>query len=457
MLPIFLIVLVDVMGFTLVIPLLSIYAERFSATPLQATLLVSAYAACQLISAPLLGRVSDRWGRKPILVLSQLGTFVGFIVLARAHALWVLYAARILDGATAGNLTVAEAYIADNTLPENRVKAFGLIGIAFGIGLFVGPFVSGALVAFGLTVPIYAAAGLSLASILCTLVLLPTGRAVAKTEPKNPSTTRVTGPGRHILLRPALRGIFGQWFCFMMSFWIFGSGFALFAERTLHWHRAPFGPREIGFVLAWNGLVGIVLQVGLIGRLVTRFGEHALVRTGFAMLFFGYLWLAHVDSVGPLVGVVAILSFANGLVRPGLMSLVTRKVGRREVGGVLGMNQSLLAMAQVVAPMVTGVLIGHVWLAAWARLASLAALVGLALAQGSRDGIRALVERHFAGTISQVEERSMRPHLPACESCRTYYERHLVLSRLDPDALAAEERLGRGLGIRCQFDESGAH
>src|SRR5580658_8165470 len=120
MLPIFLIVLVDVMGFTLVIPLLSIYAERFSATPLQATLLVSAYAACQLISAPLLGRVSDRWGRKPILVLSQLGTFVGFIVLARAHALWVLYAARILDGATAGNLTVAEAYIADNTLPENR-------------------------------------------------------------------------------------------------------------------------------------------------------------------------------------------------------------------------------------------------------------------------------------------------------------------------------------------------
>jgi MFS family permease len=227
MLPIFLIVLVDVTGFTLVIPLLAIYAERFSATPLQATLLVSVYAVCQLVSAPLLGQASDRWGRKPILLLSQLGTLAGFLVLARANTLWVLYVARVLDGITAGNLPVAEATIADNTLPQNRVKAFGLIAIAFGLGFFVGPFVSGYLVGFGLATPIYAAAGLSLTSILCTLFLLPAGKP---RELKAPAATAAGASEPHFLFRPKLTRLFVQLACFMFSFSVFTSGFALFAE-----------------------------------------------------------------------------------------------------------------------------------------------------------------------------------------------------------------------------------
>ena len=175
LLSIFLIVLVDVFGLTLVFPLLAIYAEHFSATPLQATLLVSVYAFCQLLSGPIIGQLSDRYGRKRLLLLSQLGTFIGFIVMARAHALWVVYLARVIDGSTAGNLSLAQAFIADTTKPENRTRAFALIGIAFGLGFFFGPFVTGWLVKYGLAAPIWLAAGMSALSILCTLVLLPGG------------------------------------------------------------------------------------------------------------------------------------------------------------------------------------------------------------------------------------------------------------------------------------------
>ena len=152
LLPVFLIVLVDVFGMTLVIPLLAIYAETFNATALQATMLVSVYAGCQLVSGPLIGYASDRVGRKRMLIFSQVGTFIGFIILARASALWMIYLSRIIDGSTAGNLSLAQAYIADNTAPENRAKSFGLIGIAFGLGFFIGPSLTGFLSArYGLT------------------------------------------------------------------------------------------------------------------------------------------------------------------------------------------------------------------------------------------------------------------------------------------------------------------
>ena len=166
-------VLVDVFGMPLVIPLLAIYAESLHATPLQATLLVSVYAACQLVSGPLIGHMSDRTGRKPMLLISQVGTCIGFLVLASATSLWMVYLSRIIDGITAGNLTLAQAYIADNTPPERRAKSFGLIGIAFGLGFFIGPSVTGILSArYGLNAPIYLAAAMSATSILCTATLL---------------------------------------------------------------------------------------------------------------------------------------------------------------------------------------------------------------------------------------------------------------------------------------------
>src|SRR4029450_1144952 len=174
LLSIFLIVPVDVLGLTIILPLLPFYAEGMGASPRVVGLLVSAYAICQLLAGPPLGHLSDRIGRRPVLLVSQIGTFIGFLILAYAHSLWVVFLARIIDGLTAGNLTVAQAYISDVTEPQNRAKAFGLIGVAFSLGFLVGPALAGFLAQYDNRYPILAAAALSLTSIMCTYFLLPT-------------------------------------------------------------------------------------------------------------------------------------------------------------------------------------------------------------------------------------------------------------------------------------------
>src|SRR5215469_175735 len=143
LLPIFLIVAVDVLGLTIMIPLLPFYAEKLGASALEVGLLISAYAVCQLFAGPMLGKLSDRTGRKPLLLVSQAGTFIGFIITAFAPNLSVLVLARCIDGATAGNLSLAQAYISDISKPEERSKSFGVIGVAFGLGFLIGPAISG--------------------------------------------------------------------------------------------------------------------------------------------------------------------------------------------------------------------------------------------------------------------------------------------------------------------------
>jgi MFS transporter, DHA1 family, tetracycline resistance protein len=385
LLPIFLIVLVDVFGLTLVIPLLAIYSEHFGATPLEATLLVSTYAVCQLVSGPLLGRVSDRVGRKPMLLVSQVGTFLGFLLLARANALWMIYVSRVIDGSTAGNLALAQAYISDNTRREDRAKSFALIGIAFGVGFFIGPSVTGALVVYGLAAPVYLAAALSMTSILCTTFLLPGG------PPPTNADGADAGPGGRrpspfalatyttYFSRPVLGGLFVQFFCFSFAFYTFTSGFALFAERRFTWAGHPFGPREIGFLFAYSGFLGIVIQGGLIGRLVKRFGERALVAAGFVSMTLGYATLGAAAAIALLLVAATFASLGSAVLRPSLSSLVTQAAGRGEQGVVIGLTQSLMSVAQIIAPVLGGLLIGQGRLGTWALVAAAAAGTGAIL------------------------------------------------------------------------------
>ncbi len=387
LLPIFLIVLVDVFGLAMIIPLLTIYAEKFGASPLGATMLISIYAGCQLVSGPLLGKASDRIGRKPLLVVSQIGTFIGFLLMARATTLWMLYLARVIDGATAGNISLAQAYISDNSAPKDRTKSFALIGIAFGVGFLVGPLLTAYLVKYGLSAPIYAASAMSFTSIICTLTLLP------KATPKPPAAERDEGPaGRRLALfewkeytqyfsRPVLNGLLAQVFFYILGFSTFTSGFALFAERRFTWNGHPFTPREVGGVLIYVGALGIILQGGLIGRLVKRFGEPLLVWSGFISLIVAYLILGPISDLRWLVVVSTISSYGNGVLRPALSSLVSQSAGRHEQGVVLGLNQSLNSVAQIIAPIVGGLLIGAGMLTTWAWVAAGAAVVGLLAAR----------------------------------------------------------------------------
>lgn len=384
LLPVFLIVLVDVFGMTLVIPLLAIYAETFHATPLQATMLVSVFAACQLVSGPVIGHVSDRVGRKPMLIISQIGTFIGFIVMARARALWMLYVARVLDGSTAGNLSLAQAYISDHTEPSQRAKSFGLIGIAFGVGFFIGPSLTGYLSAkYSMTTPIYLAAVMSATSILCTATLLRGGAQSHHAFADRDAALRWRTYAKYFG-RPGLRERLLQFLFFITSFSLFISGFALFAERRFTYQGRPFGPREIGYVFGYVGLLGIILQGGLIGRLVKRFGEAALVAAGFVALVIGYFGLGIASSFAVLMVTGTLAAFGNGVIRPALTSLITQQAGRQEQGVVLGITQSLMSMASIVAPIVGGLLIERQMLKEWAWAAAGLAAVGVAL---SREGL----------------------------------------------------------------------
>ena len=318
-----------------------------------------------------------------MLIVSQVGTFIGFVVLARASALWMVYLSRVIDGATAGNISLAQAYISDNTAPKDRTKSFALIGIAFGLGFFVGPFLTGYLVRFGLQAPIWAASAMSLTSIVCTITLLP------HSGPPQGAPHSDPGPGGKRLAivnfaayaqyfkRPILRGLLAQFFFYMLGFSTFTSGFALFAERRFTWEGHPFTPREIGFLLGYVGFLGIILQGGLIGRLVKRFGEASLVSSGFVSLIIGYIIFGPIRDVGLLILVSTVSSFGNGVLRPTLSSLVSQNAGRHEQGVVLGLNQSLNSAAQIVAPVIGGILIGQGLLTVWAWVASAAALIGL--------------------------------------------------------------------------------
>jgi DHA1 family tetracycline resistance protein-like MFS transporter len=378
LLAIFLIVAVDVLGLTIMIPLLPFYAEKLGASPFQVGWLIGAYAACQLVSGPLLGRLSDSTGRKPLLLVSQVGTFIGFIITAFAPSLLVLFIARMIDGATAGNLSLAQAYISDITKPEDRAKSFGVIGIAFGIGFLIGPAVSGILAKSSYQYPVFAAAGLSALSILATATLLP------KAEPAG------RDPGRRLSLiawgeyvqyfhQPRLATRLWQFLCFIFAFSMLTSGFPLFAERRLTWHGLPFGPEQTGFFYAWAGFLGILTQGPALGLLVKRFGEEALNRVGFACYAVGYTLLAFAYSI-PILALAATVTAFGGLVRPTLTSLITKAAPRSETGSVLGLQQSLTSVAQIAAPPFAGFLIQHGALTTWGVAAATIAALGLMLA-----------------------------------------------------------------------------
>ncbi len=383
LLPIFLIVLVDILGMTIILPLLPFYAQEFGASPRQIGFLVATFAACQLVSGPLLGQLADRFGRKPLLLISQVGTLIGFFVLGRATSLWMVFVSRAIDGATAGNLSLAQAYVSDVTAKENRAKAFGVIGIAFGIGFLIGPAISGFLSQYGHRYPIYAAQGLSALSVLATAVLLPRARPQASDGQDGPGGRRLAllswGRYAEYFARPELATLLYQFFAFAFAFAAFTSGFALFAERRLSWHGVPFGAKHVGYVFAYAGFLGIVLQGGLIGRLVKRFGEVKLTRAGFASFSVSYALLAYVHRLPELLASATLSSFGQGALRPALTAQITHNSRRDEQGTVLGMTQSLMAVAQIIAPMLTGFLIGHELVGAWAWMAAAAAAVGLLL------------------------------------------------------------------------------
>jgi DHA1 family tetracycline resistance protein-like MFS transporter len=355
---IFTTVFIDLVGFGIVIPVLPFYAEgsRFNATPRTVGLLFASYSIMQLIFSPILGRLSDKHGRRPVLLISIIGTGIGFLMLGFATTLWMLFVGRILDGITGGNISTAQAYIADITTKENRAKGMGLIGAAFGLGFVFGPAIGGILSRWGVAVPFLFAAGLCFANALLLYFTLP--ETVTPDHPARVSAAGGRGLAQLIqsLKDPRLGFVLVIYFLFIVAFSIMTTAFSLFTM-----FRFGYDAQHTGYLFAYVGILAVIVQGGLIGRLVKRFGEMKLVIVG-AFLFAGSLFA--VPFVGPQAGgLLALLvggglfSIGNSLSAPSLTSLASKSVGAGEQGSVLGVTQSVASLARAVGPALAAILI----------------------------------------------------------------------------------------------------
>ena len=355
---IFTTVFIDLVGFGIVIPVLPFYAEgtRFNATPRTVGFLFASYSIMQLIFSPILGRLSDKHGRRPVLLISIIGTGIGFLILGFATTLWMLFVGRILDGITGGNISTAQAYIADITTKEDRAKGMGLLGAAFGLGFIFGPAIGGILSQWGVAVPFLFAAGLCFANATLLYFTLP--ETVTADHPARTSAAGGRGLSQLIqsLRQPRLGFVLIIYFMFIVAFSIMTTTFSLYTM-----FRFGYDAKHNGYLFAYVGILAVIIQGGLIGRLVKRFGELPLVIVG--ALFFAASLFA-VPFVGPNAGGLlalliggGIFSMGNSLATPSLTSLASKSAGRGEQGGVLGVTQSIASLARAVGPALAAFLI----------------------------------------------------------------------------------------------------
>jgi MFS transporter, DHA1 family, tetracycline resistance protein len=348
----FLIVFIDLVGFGVVIPLLPYYALSFDASPITVTSLMACYSLAQFIAAPILGRLSDRIGRRPVLLVSLACSVASYLWLAAAPVLWMLFAARLLAGAGAGNIAAAQAYIADVTPPEKRAKGMGMIGAAFGLGFTVGPAIGGLLagsdpVHAHLARPALLAAALSLVALGITAArlkesLLPDSR----TAQERPGRLAVA---KSAFTRPSLGLLILLFFITVSAFAGMETTFALWANSSFGW-----GPEQVGWIFFYVGVLLSALQGGAIGQLSRRFGEARLVTAGAAIIGVGLLGLAFSGSLWAVLVVTGLLAIGMGLLNPSVTSLVSRIAGADERGGVMGVSQSAASLARILGPALAG-------------------------------------------------------------------------------------------------------
>ena len=355
---IFVTVFIDLIGFGMVIPILPYYAntEPFLATPFEIGILVGVYSLMQFFFSPILGRLSDKYGRRPILFISILGSAVGYFVIGFAETLVLVFVGRIIGGITGANISTAQAYIADITTRENRAKGMGLFGAAFGVGFILGPAIAGILSKYGVHVPFYFAGALSLANAIALYFILP--------ESLKPGAIHLDErKGRIAEIFESLRekefGVINLvYFLLVTAFSIMTYAFVLYTA-----FRFGYKPEENGYLFAYIGVIAIITQGVLFDRLVKKFGESPLIVFGCLLMVVS---LFAVPFIGPVSGGVAalligmaVLSVGNSLASPALTSLASKGADDRDQGRTMGILQSGASLARVAGPLLGGVLLNN--------------------------------------------------------------------------------------------------
>jgi MFS transporter, DHA1 family, tetracycline resistance protein len=336
---IFLTTFVNLVGFGIIIPLLPFYAQTFGASPLAIGLLFAAFSLSQLIASPLLGHLSDRWGRRPVLIFSLLGTVVSFVMLALANSLAMLFVARVVDGLSGGNITTARAYIADVSTEENRAKAFGLLGAAFGLGFIVGPALGAAFSHISYTAPIWAAAVITIVAVAMAWLWLPetVHRAQAGRLP-----WRALG---ELLARAQLRVLLTIDFVYWTAFAVYQTTFALFGAR-----RFGFDAAHIGYLLSAFGFLGVVVQGAFVGPVVRALGERRTLGIGLLFAAAGWGGSALTHSLPVFVAMLVPGAIGIGLCNATLSALISKSADATEQGRVQGAAGALESLGRTIGP-----------------------------------------------------------------------------------------------------------
>ena len=340
LLVLFLTILVNLIGFGIIIPLLPFYATSYGASPVTIGLLFASFSISQLFAAPLLGEWSDRWGRRPVLILSLIGTTLSFVMLALATSLWMLFAARIIDGLSGGNITTARAYIADVTAEEDRAKAYGFLGAAFGLGFILGPALGGFFSHISYTAPIWVAAIVSLGATVLAWVWLPETLHRARAVSGSPWQAL-----REIAGRSQLRVLLAVDFIYWMSFAVYQTTFALFGAN-----RFGFDAARTGYFLSAFGFLGVIVQGGLVGPIVRRLGERRTLTAGLLLAAIGWGGSAFTYSLPVFVLLLVPGAMGIGLCNATLSALISHSAGADEQGRVQGAAGALESVGRAAGP-----------------------------------------------------------------------------------------------------------
>lgn len=355
MFTLFLIVFVDLVGFGLMVPLLPFYGEHFHASPMMVGLLMASFSFAQFLTAPVLGRLSDRHGRRPVLMISLAGSVAAYVWLAFADNLWMLFAARLLSGAMAGNIATAFAYVADVTTPANRAKGMGLIGAGFGLGFIFGPAIGGLLAgndpgAANFMLPSLTAAGLSATALLLTMILLPESLPSAVRAENAAKRRRSRWQDmRTALAQPIPARVIALAFLSTFVFAGMETIFAMWSRRQYGW-----GPEQNGYVFAVIGVVSAAVQGGMVGWLARRLGESQLVVISAATLTIGMLIIPVVPTISLLFAAMILVAAGFALMSPSLNSLLSLNVPSSEMGMMIGVSRSAMTLARIIGPTSAG-------------------------------------------------------------------------------------------------------
>lgn len=364
---------IEVTAYAMLLPLIPFYAQSLGADPITIGWIFASYSTFQLLSSPFLGKLSDIYGRRSILLIGQLGTFFGFLLLGFSHSLMLIFISRFIDGITGGNQTVSYAIASDISTKEKRSQVFGYLGATLGVGLLTGPALGAFLYQFGFSFAAFATAIVMLISTIITALFLPETRVVSH------KSTNLMPNFQSFLKQTTVRSILIQIFSITLIMNTFILGFPIFAQKQL-----SYSVQYVGYALTFMGLIGILTQTLLLGKIVSTFGDKKTSQIGFVIITIGFLLLSFTHNT--TVFLISILAIIPGivLVSSTISSLLSQSVSEHKQGEVLGIHQSVNSVCQIIGPLLAGVILAKFASPLFGLVVALIAVLGIIISLSRR-------------------------------------------------------------------------